>query len=70
MEKNIQAKKISLSNTKQEMLAAYNTLLKQLQEKEELELKPEKKMEERKTKEVIEIGEAFSSEGVLRGLAI
>ena len=41
MEKNIQTKKISLSNTKQEMLAAYNALLKQLQEKEEVELKPE-----------------------------
>ncbi len=49
------------------MLAAYNTLLKQLQEREELELKPEKKMEERKTKEVIEIAEAFSSEGVVKG---
>ena len=69
MEKNIQAKKIYLSNTKQEMLAAYNALLKQLQEKEEAELKPEKKMEERKTKEVVELAEGLSSEGVVKGIS-
>jgi hypothetical protein len=69
MEKNIQAKKISLSNTKQEMLAAYNAVLKQLQEKEEAELKPEKKMEERKTKEVVELAEGLSTEGVVKGIS-
>jgi hypothetical protein len=69
MEKNIQPKKISLSNTKQEMLAAYNAVLKQLQEKEEAELKPEKKMEERKTKEVVELAEGLSTEGVVKGIS-
>jgi hypothetical protein len=69
MEKNIQPKKISLSNTKQEMLAAYNAVLKQLQEKEETELKPEKKMEERKTKEVVELAEGLSTEGVVKGIS-
>ena len=51
------------------MLAAYNALLKQLQEKEETELKPEKKMEERKTKEVVELAEGLSSEGVVKGIS-
>ncbi len=69
MEKGVQAKKISLSSTKQEMMEAYNALLKQLQEKEEMELKPEKKAEERKTKEIISLAEALSSEGVVKGIS-
>ncbi len=39
-----------MKNTKNEMVTAYNTLLKQLQEKKESELKPEKKIEEKKKK--------------------
>lgn len=34
-----------MSNTKKEMIDTYNVLLKQLQEKSEAELKPEKKIE-------------------------
>ncbi|MBU0694229.1 MAG: hypothetical protein KKC11_06120 [Candidatus Omnitrophica bacterium] len=41
MEKNSKIKKLSKTNTKQEMLEAYNTLLQQLQEREKTELKPE-----------------------------
>jgi hypothetical protein len=63
-EKKQQAKKISLSNTKKEMLQAYNDLLKQLEEKSASELKPEKKIEEKKKKEIIEKAGAISSDGV------
>lgn len=64
VEKKIQ--KLSLSNTKQEMLEAYNAILKQLQEKNEGELKPEKKMEEKKAKEFVEVADSLSSEGVVK----
>lgn len=46
-DKKIQPKKISISNTKQQMLSAYNELLKQLEEKRDAELKPEKKLRRR-----------------------
>jgi len=47
-EEKIKPKELSMSNTKKEMLDVYNILLKQLQEKREAELKPEKKIEEKK----------------------
>ncbi len=65
-EKKIQPKKLSLSNTKQEMLEAYNAVLKQLEAQREAELKPEKRLEEKKAKEVIQVAESLSSEGVAR----
>ena len=68
-EKKIQPKRISKSNTKQEMLDAYNALLKQLEEKKDAELKPEKKIEEKKMKEVVEVADTLSSEGVVKGIS-
>ena len=65
-EKKFQPKKLSLSNTKQEMLEAYNVVLKQLEAQREAELKPEKKIEEKKAKEVIQVAESLSSEGIAR----
>jgi hypothetical protein len=47
------------------MIDTYNALLKQLQEKSEAELKPEKKIEEKKNREVVEVAETLSSEGVI-----
>ena len=67
-ENEIQPKKITMANTKQEMLKAYNSALKQLQEKKEAELKPEKKLEEKKKKEVVEIADSISAEGVATGI--
>ena len=57
---------MSMSNTKKEMIDTYNALLKQLQEKSEAELKPEKKIEEKKKREVVEVAETLSSEGVVK----
>ncbi len=68
-EKKFQPKKLSLSNTKQEMLEAYQTVLKQLEAQKEAELRPEKKLEEKKTKEVLQVAESLSSEGVAREIS-
>jgi len=65
-EEKIQPKVLSMSSTKKEMLDSYNALLKQLQEKREAELKPEKKIEEKKQKEVLKVAETLSSEGVVK----
>jgi len=63
-EKKFQPKRLSLSNTKQEMLEAYNALLKQLEAQREVELKPEKRLEEKRAKEALQVAESLSTEGV------
>jgi hypothetical protein len=68
-EKKVQPKRLSLSNTKQEMMEAYQGLLKQLEEKKETELKPEKKLEEKRAKEVVTVAESLSSEGVVQEIS-
>lgn len=68
-EKKFQPKRLTLSNTKQEMLEAYNALLKQLEAQREGELKPEKRLEEKKAKEVVQVAESLSTEGVSRGIS-
>ena len=67
-EEKIKPKELSMSNTKKEMLDAYNALLKQLQEKREAELKPEKIIEEKKKRGVVEVAETLSSEGVVKDI--
>jgi hypothetical protein len=51
------------------MLEAYNAVLKQLEAQREAELKPEKKIEEKKAKEVIQVAESLSSEGVAKEIS-
>jgi len=68
MEKKTEAKKISMKNTKEEMLNAYSDVLKQLQEKKENEMKPEKKLEEKKIAETLKTAETLTAEGVVREL--
>jgi len=68
MEQKKDIKKLSMKSTKEEMLDAYNTALKQLQEKRENEMKPEKKMEEKKIIEAVKTAESLTSEGVVREL--
>lgn len=67
-EKTKEQRKITLTNTKQEMVAAYNELLKQLQEKSASELKPEVAIEQKKTKEIVEEADALSVEGVVKSI--
>ena len=64
MEEKKEHKKLAMTSTKQEMLHAYNTLLKQMEEKQTGELKPEKKIEEKKTKEAVQVAESLTTEGV------
>jgi len=54
-----------MGNTKKEMLDAYNELLKELQEVRQEELKPEKKIEEKKTREILEVADSLSVEKVV-----
>jgi len=68
-EKKFQLKKLTVSNTKQEMLEAYNAVLKQLEAQKEAEMKPEKKLEEKKAKEVVQVAESLSTEGVAKEIS-
>jgi len=61
-----QVPKVTLSNTKKEMLEAYDKLLKQLEEKREAELKPSEKIEAKKIREVAETADSITTEGVAK----
>jgi hypothetical protein len=65
-EKPIQSRKLTEKNTKQEMLEAYQALLKQLEEKRAAELNPERRLEEKRTEEAVKVAEPLSPEGVDR----
>jgi hypothetical protein len=67
-DEKVQPKRLTMTNTKKQMIEAYNALLKQLEEKRASELKPEKKLEEKKTREVVETAKALSTEGVVKGI--
>ena len=58
------AEKLTMTNTKKEMLAAYNDLLKRLKEKRQAELKPEQRVKEKKDKEAVEVADSLSTEGI------
>jgi len=60
------ARKLSMKSTKQQMLEAYNELVKQLQEKDKETLSPEKKTEEKKKQELVQVADSLFSEGVLK----
>jgi len=68
-EKNPTEKKLSKTNTKQEMLDSYNALLQQLQEKERTDVKPQIEQEKKKSKEIIAMADSLSSEGVLQEIS-
>lgn len=67
-DEKVSAKPLSMANTKKEMIDAYQALLKQLEEKEKAALKPEKKLEEKKKTEVVEVARSLSTEGVARAI--
>jgi hypothetical protein len=57
-------RKITLANTKQEMLQAYNTLRKELEARKEMELKPEQQITDKKDREAVQVAESLTAEGV------
>jgi hypothetical protein len=65
-EKPAPAKKLSDKNTKQEMLEAYQTLAKQLEEKRAAELAPERRIEEKRSEEAVKAATAVDPEGIDR----
>ncbi len=60
---------VTMSNTKKEMLAAYNEVLKRLQEKQQSELRPEKKIEEKEKEKSSAIAASLSTEEVVHQTA-
>ncbi len=66
-EKKEKEEKVSITSTKKEMLEAYNALLKKMREKSEI--KPEKRMEEKRAEEVTMIASSLSTEGVVKGIS-
>src|SRR5881396_3690837 len=65
-EKTAPIKKLSEKSTKQEMLDAYQTLAKQLEEKRASELAPERRLDEKKTEEAVKVATAVAPEGIDR----
>jgi len=57
---------LTMSNTKQEMLAAYKEVVKRLKEKRETELKPQARVEEKEKEEAIQVADSLSMEGIAR----
>jgi hypothetical protein len=60
------SKKLSTSNTKQEMLDAYSDLLKQMEEKREAEAPPEQKVAEKVAREVVATADSLSDDTIFR----
>lgn len=67
-EKPAPTKKLSDKNTKQEMLEAYHTLVRQLEEKRAAELAPERRSEEKRTEEALKVAMAIDPEGIDRDI--
>ena len=65
-DREFKPKKITMKNTKDEMLEAYNEVLQQLKEKRAAELKPEEEIEEKKIKEAVEVTDSLSTEGIVQ----
>ncbi len=69
-EKPTGLKKLSDKNTKQEMLEAYQTLVKQLEAKRDAELAPERRLEEKEVEEATRVAAAVAPEGIDRELGV
>jgi hypothetical protein len=59
-------KRITMKNTKKEMLEAYTEVLQQLKEKRAAELKPKEEIEEKRIKEAVEVTDSLSTEGIVQ----
>ena len=68
-ELNEKIKKITLLNTKKEMLEAYNALVKQLSKKEESELPPEELKEKKRKEEIMKEVDTLNSADVIKSIA-
>jgi hypothetical protein len=64
--KKPEEEKLTVKNTKQEMLNAYHALLQEMEKQNQDRLKPEKIMEEKKTQAMVQTAEAMSTDGVVK----
>jgi hypothetical protein len=68
-EKTAAPKKLTAKDTKQEMLSAYQDVLRQLEEKRQAESRPEAKVEQRITAEAVKVADELSNEGVVKQIS-
>jgi len=68
-DKEFKPKKLSMTNTKKELLDSYGEIVKQLVEKEKQQLNPQKIMEEKQKKETIEKVKKFSTENIEKNIS-
>jgi uncharacterized coiled-coil protein SlyX len=64
--REVKPKRITMRNTKKEILEAYNEVLQQLKEKRAAELKPEEEIKEKKIEEAVEVTDSLSTEGIVQ----
>lgn len=62
----VEATKLSMANTKKEMLAEYREVVKQLRARREAEKKPEQKIEEKRQDEAAQAADELSTAGTAR----
>jgi hypothetical protein len=62
-------KKLSTTNTKQEMLDTYNELVAQLEDKRENEATPEQKVVEKAVKQVIAVADGLTADSILSNIS-
>jgi len=67
--KESQTQQMSMKNTKQELLAAYNELLRKIEEEQKKELKPEKKVKEKEKDKILSAVSKVSAEGVVQDIS-
>jgi len=68
-DKTATPKRLTPSNTKQEMLDAYNQVVEQLRAKREAEARPEDKLEEKAVKKAVQAADALAAEGVVKSIS-
>jgi hypothetical protein len=61
-------KKLTATNTKQEMLESYNELLKQFEEKREAEATPEVRVAEKVVRQAAAVADTLTTEGIVRNI--
>lgn len=61
-------KKLTATNTKQEMLDSYNDLLKQLEEKRQAEASPEGRVAEKVVTQAVAVADTLTAEGIVRNI--
>jgi hypothetical protein len=65
-DKEFTPRRVTMKNTKKEMLEAYNEVLRQLQEQRAAELRPKEEIEEKRIEEAVEVTDSLSTEGIVQ----